>query len=141
MDSKSFLLIVAEIKNVIYPAIKEKRETISNDTNILIEQKVEELNQNLNTNATQIKKTFEEKATSIKSSLEIKKDDLEKELQDKKNSLSNNLEAKTNDLKQSITNSQEIKELEQIHQEAKTQVQALNIGTISDFKKGMKLNA
>ena len=60
MDSKSFLLIVAEIKNVIYPAIKEKRETISNDTNILIEQKVEELNQNLNTNATQIKKTFEE---------------------------------------------------------------------------------
>ena len=141
MDSKSFLLIVVYKRQVIYPAIKEKRETISNDTNILIEQKVEELNQNLNTNATQIKKTFEEKATSIKSSLEIKKDDLEKELQDKKNSLSNNLEAKTNDLKQSITNSQEIKELEQIHQEAKTQVQALNIGTISDFKKGMKLNA
>ena len=34
MDTKSFLLIVAEIKNVIYPAIKEKRETISIDTNI-----------------------------------------------------------------------------------------------------------
>jgi len=141
MSGKSLLLDIAEIKNVIYPAIVEKREVIGNDVNTLVTQKADELNQDLTANAKSISDNLDDKATSIKSSLEIKKDDLKKELQDKKNNLSSNLEAKTNDLKQTIANSQEIKDLKQIHQEAKTQVQALNIGTISDFKKGMKLDA
>ncbi len=112
MNGKSLLLDIAEIKNVIYPSIKEKRETIDIDIQLLLEKKVIELNQNLDLSAAQIKQT------------------LDKEL-----------EYTTNGLIQTIASSQEIETLKQIHLEAKTQVQALGIGTIIDFKKGMKLNA
>jgi len=86
MNGKSLLLDIAEIKNVIYPSIKEKRETIDIDIQLLLEKKVIELNQNLDLSAAQIKQT------------------LDKEL-----------EYTTNGLIQTIASSQEIETLKQIH--------------------------
>lgn len=137
---KSFLLVVAEIKNVIYPAIKDKLLHIDQNILNIVKEKSDEIITKLTSKHNNINNELESITSDLKSTIQTKYNTIDKNLDDKSDALDKQLESKKEQLEKLmlIVSQEEANNLETLYNNASQQVQNLNIGNLDDFKKGLK---
>jgi len=137
--NKSFLLVVAQIKNVIYPAIKDKLLHIDQNIIDIVKLKSDEIIKIFESKKTTIINELSSLTSDLKSSIQTKYNTIDKNLDNKSDALDKQLETKKEQLEKLmlIVSQEEANNLETLYNNAKEQVQNLNIGNLDDFKKGL----
>ena len=138
--NKSFLLVVAQIKNVIYPAIKDKLLHIDQNIIDIVKLKSDEIIKIFESKKTAIINELSSLTSDLKSSIQTKYNTIDKNLDNKSDALDKQLETKKEQLEKLmlIVSQEEANNLETLYNNTKEQVQNLNIGNLDDFKKGLK---